>query len=290
MAIPSGAGSKFNGVSQPKGAKNTTVTNGRHPNPGNRHGIPKEQKSVFKREKKTTRQRDCLNCRSTDLTFFRCLDCDSAKAQELWWSYKSTWNAKSVGGVIDMGTINKTLLLEATIGGKAISVLADSVASVSIISVRWLNNFGDGSKCARKRLEEPIKLISFSGHIKKIREEAVVQLEFTTSEGRLQLAIVESMVSPNNLTGGVGELILSREVMSRIGFRPRCMVAEARRQSPFFDLQSDSIDNPEKAPLEVALSVVDTETLGEAVSAEVKDEWQDDFLQYTPPVDSRSEL
>ena len=144
----------------------------------------------------------------------------------------------------------------------------------------WLEMFDDGVKCSRKRLKEPIKLMGFSGNRQKIREEAVVQLEFTTSEWRLQLANVECVVSSSNLPGRIRQLILNCDVMSRKGFYPRRHVAEAHRQSPVFDLQSDGFNNPEKTLLEVTLSA-DIETLGEAVSAEMKDERQDYLLHYT---------
>lgn len=78
-----------------------------------------------------------------------------------------------------MGKLNKTPLLEETIGGKTISVLADRGAIVPIISANWLNNFGDGGKCAQKSLKESIKLMSFWKFTEDQR--TIVQLEFTTS-------------------------------------------------------------------------------------------------------------
>ena len=47
---------------------------------------------------------------------------------------KLTWNANDVGGVTDMGTINKTPLL----GGKTISFVVDSGVGVIIIAAKWL--------------------------------------------------------------------------------------------------------------------------------------------------------
>lgn len=71
--------------------------------------------------------------------------------------------------IVGQLTIRFTPLLEATIGGKTIPLLADSGASVSIISGNWVNKLGDGVKCARKRLKEPIKLMTFPGNIQKLR-------------------------------------------------------------------------------------------------------------------------
>nr|CCA26556.1 AlNc14C386G11261 [Albugo laibachii Nc14] len=131
-------------------------------------------------------------------------------------------------------------------------------------------------------------LMSFSGNIKTIREKAVAQLEFTISEGSLQIGNVECVVVPNNFPGGTIELILSRDVMSRIGFCPRHLVAEARRQSLVFDSQSDDIINPEKSPLEVALDA-NSEAAKEDVPVDLKNEWRDAFLQYRRILDIQNQ-
>lgn len=87
------------------------------------------------------------------------------------------------------------------------------------------------------------------------------------------------MFLPDKLPGGMGELILSRDVMSRLGFCPLRLAA--RRQSPVFDLQSDNIIHSEKGPLEAALTM-GTDTIEDYVSSEVNNEWQGDSLHYTP--------
>lgn len=89
------------------------------------------------------------------------------------------------------------------------------------------------------------------------------------------------MVLPKKFPGGMRGLILSRDVMSRLGLCPRRLVAEARRHSPVFDLQSEDTMQAEKGPLEEVLTV-GTDKIEEDVSLEVKNEWKGDLLHYTP--------
>ncbi|KAL0585430.1 hypothetical protein ABG067_004780 [Albugo candida] len=79
------------------------------------------------------------------------------------------------------------------------------------------------------------------------------------------------MVLPNKLPGGMGELILNRDVMSRLGLCPRRLVVESCRHSPVFDLQSDDTMQAEKGPLEAVLTV-GTDKIEEDASSELKTE------------------
>lgn len=169
MTVFPGAGSISKGVSyisQPKGPKYNAATIGRHTytKAGHINAVTRTRILHWKAGKQTHENENVFMVGRLIIRFFAAPTVIPVKRR----NYKSTWCTKAVGEVVDMGKLNKSRQIETTSGGNKISVLADSCASVSIIWANQLDKLGDGVKCARKRLKEPIKLMRFSRNLQQI--------------------------------------------------------------------------------------------------------------------------
>ncbi|KAF0683006.1 hypothetical protein As57867_024834, partial [Aphanomyces stellatus] len=86
-----------------------------------------------------------------------------------------------------------------------------------------------GSVTPVRTLEWPLELGGFMEDMKlSVDREVKLKLTFDTPEGTLVLANLKCWVATAPLQGGLGDLIVSRAVMARLGYCPRSLLSNAR--------------------------------------------------------------
>ncbi|RHY24886.1 hypothetical protein DYB32_008643 [Aphanomyces invadans] len=143
------------------------------------------------------------------------------------------------------------------IGVKSLALL-DSGADQSVVSPTFLLGLEGADHCTLvvRHLDSVMELGGFMEDMKlKVDREVKLRLTFDTAEGTLVLTNLKCWVATTPLYDGLGDLIVSRDVMARLGYCPHSLLASARRAQSVYDL--DQLHGQE-TPLMAAMKVVET--------------------------------
>ncbi|KAH9121951.1 hypothetical protein AeMF1_006553, partial [Aphanomyces euteiches] len=183
-----------------------------------------------------------------------------------------------VGATIDVSGSKLEVLQEprtvpCTVNGVDALALLDSGADQSVVSLALIARLSDAGALLAPvcKLESALELGGFMEDMKLwVDREVKLKLTFDTAEGRLVLTNLKCWVAAAPLHNGLGDVIVSRAVMARLGYSPRSLLESARRAQKFYDLGHlggqdtclmaaikilEDKKKPPVAPEEVALNV-----------------------------------
>ncbi|RHY22414.1 hypothetical protein DYB36_012374 [Aphanomyces astaci] len=83
----------------------------------------------------------------------------------------------------------------------------------------------------------PVVVRGFVGPSHTVTQEVKLTLKFETDVGSLVLANVKCWLSVGNLPTGVGDILLSRPIMHRLGYDPQSMLREAAAVCSEYDME-----------------------------------------------------
>ncbi|RHY41813.1 hypothetical protein DYB30_011534, partial [Aphanomyces astaci] len=88
-----------------------------------------------------------------------------------------------------------------------------------------------------RQLDDVMELSGFmKGMTLDVDRDVKLRLTFKTAEGTLVIANLKCWVAAAPLQDGLGDLIVSRDVMAKIGYCPRSLPLNARRVQCVYDL------------------------------------------------------
>ncbi|CAK4577840.1 unnamed protein product, partial [Aphanomyces euteiches] len=183
-----------------------------------------------------------------------------------------------VGATIDVSESKLEVLQEprtvpCTVNGVDALALLDSGADQSVVSPALIARLSDAGALLAPvcKLESALELGGFMEDMKlSVDREVKLKLTFDTAEGRLVLTNLKCWVAAAPLHNGLGDVIVSRAVMARLGYSPRSLLETARRAQKVYDLGHlggqdtclmaaikilEDKKKPPVAPEEVALNV-----------------------------------
>jgi hypothetical protein len=190
------------------------------------------KKGPGKKQKKNC----CFKCGSEEHGVFHCPKCDEEEARALWSQNKGTRaeNAKGYGGC---ASVDPGRALSAAVEGHAVRITLDTGADQSTVSqeaVRRLESKGVALK--RRPMETPRGLRSFSNEVVPVEEEVTCDLMVPTESGQLLLRNVSCWVSPHPLPPGLGDFLLSRHLMQKLGFDEHELLTKACQRADEQDM------------------------------------------------------
>ncbi|RHY15509.1 hypothetical protein DYB32_010754, partial [Aphanomyces invadans] len=125
------------------------------------------------------------------------------------------------------------------VNGVTALALLDSGADQSVVSPTFLarvEKIGNFTLAVRQ-LDRPIELGGFMEAMKlTVDREVKLRLTFDTAEGTLVLSNLKCWVAAMPLQDGLVDVIVSRNVMARLGYCPHLLLAQARRAQSVYDL------------------------------------------------------
>ncbi|RHY54925.1 hypothetical protein DYB30_013223, partial [Aphanomyces astaci] len=204
--------------------------------------VDKIPKSNFTQEK-----RACFKCLSTEHNVFKCPKVADGEAKLLMERARSIWKETKSVTVVETVDVAEVSLDNAVmcaarvvcVAGQAVSLDAsfDSGADQSVVPPATLSKLKkQGRNVLVTKLKTPIKVKGFVGPAHTVTEEATMDLRFETDAGPLMLTNVKCWVSTGNLPANVGDILLSRAIMYKLGFDPRAMLREAASFTDAIDM------------------------------------------------------
>ena len=200
--------------------------------------------------------RSCFSCQSKDHGVFQCPDITIEEARSLYEEKTGKTLRKSknkeeqekpkmsrkVSNVARVG-IDKSSKYAPTIpcmvmGDCKALVTPDSGADLSLAAPSFVKRLLEEGKIVEIReLKEKILVSGFSNDTKtEITKEVKLDLQFDTPNGKLKLRNVNCWIAPNDLPTDLGDILLSRPVMRRLGYDPE---ERLRNAFPVYDLEEN---------------------------------------------------
>ena len=202
----------------------------------------------------TQEKRCCFKCLSKDHGVFRCPKVVEGEAQLLMDKARTVWASQKtiatavveppVGTPPVLVTVDNAVACAARVvcvAGGTVSMNAsfDSGADQSVVPPQTLARLQkSGRLVSVMDLAEPIQVRDFAGAAHSVTQEAVMDLRFETEVGPLVLTNVKCWVSSGNLPAGVGDILLSRAIMTKLGYDPRAMLRDAAKVKDEWDMAS----------------------------------------------------
>ncbi|KAH9135420.1 hypothetical protein LEN26_006421 [Aphanomyces euteiches] len=119
----------------------------------------------------------------------------------------------------------------------ALDASFDSGADQSVVPPTTLKKLTKhGREVPVVKLRTPVLVKGFNGPTYSVIEEAVLDLIFNTEASPLLLRNVKCWVSGDDLPAGVGEILLSRAIMYKLGYDPRSMLRDAALVADQYDM------------------------------------------------------
>ena len=140
-----------------------------------------------------------------------------------------------------------------TIGGLVATAMLDSGADQSLACPDFLKRLeAAGQWVPIRKLKDEVDLGGFQEGLRvKISHEVKLDLMFSTYAGDLVLRNVVCWVSANPLAKGLGDVLVSRPVMNRMGYSTADLLGSAcERQVEYDMVDADNVDGPFIAVLE----------------------------------------
>ncbi|OWZ02136.1 LOW QUALITY PROTEIN: hypothetical protein PHMEG_00026351, partial [Phytophthora megakarya] len=226
-------GAKPQGKSGNAPTKMIPARNGGHEVP------PKQGKTI----------RKCFKCGDQTHGVFQCPDIASpTEAKEL---YEKSTDRKIVKPVLTVApTTNEREVAPAAIQCKVMELVEtwitpDSAAEVSVVTTKLLKALtGSGAWLNYLDIADHIAVTGIGDKPVSVKTKVKLTLRFMTPGGPLILRNVICWVTDECLPSGVGELLLSKWVMQKLGYSPEKLLAAAQKVSDDWDM-SDVDDGPE---------------------------------------------
>ncbi|ETV72204.1 hypothetical protein H257_12679 [Aphanomyces astaci] len=119
----------------------------------------------------------------------------------------------------------------------ALDASFDSGADQSVIPPNTLRMLQDaGRDVTVMDLSAPVAVRGFVGPSHTVTQEVKLDLKFDTDAGPLMLSNVKCWLSLGNLPHGVGDILLSRPIMYKLGYDPHSILREAAAVSSEYDI------------------------------------------------------
>jgi len=245
---PSGSGGT-------QGAKGRTQP--RTSTDGKTAGGKKTDQGKITGDQKSDTQRRCFKCNSTEHSVFNCSEATQDEARHLWETFKKNGMKKTIGGITQLSAPQEdAVFLDADCGKVSLKLLTDFGASESVISSKCVKKLQENNGSLKIRvLNQPVTAVGFSGDYVTIKKEAVLTLQIPTKAGALLLTNVRCWVLPMNLPNGMGDVLLSRKIMQKLGYSPHQLIENARKHYAVLDVTNQDL-------LEVSQPIQDTPTIG----------------------------
>ncbi|CAK4196662.1 unnamed protein product, partial [Aphanomyces euteiches] len=206
----------------------------------------------------TQDKRVCFKCLSPDHNVFKCPKVVDGEAKLLMEKARAVWReladkpadkiaskpAKAVNVVKCQSVDNWDLAVGCAarvvcVAGRTVTLAAsfDSGADQSVVPPKTLAKLrSEGRDIKVVKLSEPVLVKGFTGPAHSVTEEAVLQLRFETEAGPLVLSNVKCWVTDDDLPESVGDILLSRAIMCKLGFDPRSMLRDAASIASEYDM------------------------------------------------------
>ncbi|KAG9404718.1 hypothetical protein AC1031_004925 [Aphanomyces cochlioides] len=209
-------------------------------NHGGRHITP-----VVKENHSMPKKGACLKCSSTEHKIFQCPKAKPEETKKLWPKLKKrrlVGEKKVVAAVAPVSTlatdmsggktgsenngatcaivtaIEKSNWIQAEIDGQSIRMSLDSGADYSVVSNSMLDILQQSHTSVKVLpLSCQQKLLSFANESMAVKHEAVFDLRIPTEYGDLVLKDVHAWISATDFPIGLGDLLVSREIMCKLG-------------------------------------------------------------------------
>ncbi|RHY52352.1 hypothetical protein DYB30_010203, partial [Aphanomyces astaci] len=191
----------------------------------------------------------CFKCLNPDHGVFQCTKCAPGEAQLLMNRAKVVWaeartNAKPVAVVTKVVQPNEdsAVMCAARVVCTASQAVAldasfDSGADQSVMPPSTLRMLQDaGRDVVVTDLPAPVVVRGFVGPSHTVTQEVKLDLMFDTDAGPLMLTNVKCWLSLGNLPHGVGDILLSRPIMYKLGYDPHSMLREAAAVCSEYDM------------------------------------------------------
>ncbi|KAE8983544.1 hypothetical protein PF011_g21139 [Phytophthora fragariae] len=125
-------------------------------------------------------------------------------------------------------------------GEEAAEVTPDTGADVTIVTRRFVESLmRRGKWVVSRNFDEPELVEGVDNTDVRIHSEVQLRLSYETAHGRLTLHNVPCWVCDGELPTGLGDLLLSRPLMERLGYDPQKLLDEASRKNASYDMSLD---------------------------------------------------
>ncbi|RLO02739.1 hypothetical protein DYB28_013778 [Aphanomyces astaci] len=246
--------------------------------------------------------RGCLKCGSEDHKVLKCPKCQPGEAQRLLDQRfkkphvaavaapdkKTDKKTKFIGAAVaanDVVEARAHRTLDCDINGLKATTLLDSGADQSVLSPTFLSRLEETGNFTSpvRELDDAMELGGFMEGMKlDVDRDVKLRLTFETAEGTLVIANLKCWVAAAPLQDGLGDLIVSRDVMAKLGYCPRSLLLSARRAQSVYDLdQLGGKDTPLMAAMKVVEEMEKLPSSPEEASLYPEEE-QACFPQVTP--------
>ena len=191
----------------------------------------------------------CFKCLSQDHGVFKCKKCAPGEAQLLMDRAREVWAEKKAAAVTVAKMVKVVEPSEETAvmcaarvvctASQAIALDAsfDSGVDQSVIPPSTLRMLQDaGREVMVSDLPAPVVVRGFVGPSHTVTQEVKFDLKFDTDAGPLMLTNVKCWLSLGDLPRGVGDILLSRPIMYKLGYDPQTMLREAAAVCSEYDM------------------------------------------------------
>ncbi|ETV75061.1 hypothetical protein H257_10660 [Aphanomyces astaci] len=212
----------------------------------------------------------CFKCLSTGHNVFKCPKVADGEARLLMDRAKAIWaEARGEGKTEKAITIAKEVKTVEPSEESAVLCAARVVctASQAVALDASFDSGADQSVIPPKTLQMLKDAGRFVGHT--VAQEVKLTLKFEADVGSLVLANVKCWLSVGNLPAGVGDILLSRPIIHKLGYDPQSMLREADAVCSEYDMEdveSTSAEEEEAlVPMELAACFPDMTPVDPAV-------------------------
>lgn len=185
--------------------------------------------------------RACFKCGDVAHGVFQCPSISgNAEAKEL---YEKHTGKKVIKPVASLASTSRTSSdvspsIPCTVMGLIeTAVTPDSGAEVTVVTPKLVKALKDrGVWLSSLDLDSVAAVTGIGAKPVPVKTKVKLDLKFSTPGGPLVLANVVCWVTAQQLPRGMGDLLLSRPVMERLGYNPERLLADAQRMQPTYDM------------------------------------------------------
>jgi hypothetical protein len=195
----------------------------------------------------TQDKRVCFKCLSPDHSVFKCPKVAEGEAKLLMERARVIWAETKKVTVVERVPTEPTLEAAIMCAARVVCVVEealpvtvtfDSGADQSVIPPKTIRMIqAAGRDVVVTMLAQPVLVKGFVGPSHTVTQEAKMTLKFQTDAGPLVLSNVKFWVASGDLPPGVGDMLLSRPIMYKLGYDPHTMLREAAAVSDTYDME-----------------------------------------------------
>ncbi|ETV79143.1 hypothetical protein H257_07230 [Aphanomyces astaci] len=183
----------------------------------------------------TQKDGKCFKCLSAGHNVFKCPKVADGEARLLMDRAKAIWAEAQGEGKMEKAV---TIAKEVKTVEPTLDASFDSGADQSVIPPKTFQLLKDaGRDVVVTDLPTPVLVRGFVGPSHTVTQEVKLTLKFETDVSSLVLANVKCWLFVGNLTAGVGDILLSRPIMHKLGYDPQSMLREAAAVFSEYDME-----------------------------------------------------